>query len=114
MFYIIAVTILLAILSAYLHKKEIRDLKKIGIRVPGLIIFNDDGSVHSIDGSTRTRKHQLGGNFNEPRVRFVTADGKVITGKPVIGFISQKEVKVPRPVYIYYNPENPEEFCLDL
>lgn len=105
MIYILIFVALLGIITYLNQKKNINTIKRNGIKTTGVIIENKESGADSA--------RRLGGNFNEPVVRFTTNDGHVITGKPVVGFTSQYEVAVPHMVNIVYNAENPKEFYID-
>lgn len=93
-------------ICTYLNqKKHINAIKRNGIKTTGVIIENEEWDANS--------ERRLGGNFNEPVVRFTTPDGRVITGKPVVGFTTQYEVTVPHTVTIVYNAKNPKQFYID-
>lgn len=105
MIYILIFVVLLGIYAYLNHKKDINAIKRNGIKTTGVIIENKELSANSA--------RRLGGNFNEPIVRFTTEDGRVIRGKPVVGFTSQYEVTVPDIVNVVYNAANPKEFYID-
>lgn len=80
------------------------DLRRNGIRTVGTIIHNEE--------SFQTSKYRLGGNINNPTIKFITTDGKEIIGKPIIGFVSQHEVVVPSQVSIIYDVKKPYKFMI--
>lgn len=87
-------------------KRKHNRLKKNGTKVYGTIISNleyNDGGLNF---------YQLGGNINTPIVKFLTQDGKEITGSPVLGFITQHEVTPPIQVIVFYDTKQPEKFCI--
>jgi hypothetical protein len=93
-------------LYTYLNQKtKTNSIKQNGIRTVGTIIQNKE---------TQNRLDQLGGNINEPTIKFITKDGQEIIGKPVVGFTSQHEVMVPGKVSIIYDSKNPQKFFLDM
>ena len=81
-------------------------LKKYGTKVYGTIISNREHGDSSLDF------YHLGGNINIPTVKFLTKDGIEIKGSPVLGFITQHEVKPPIQVIVFYNPKKPDKFCI--
>jgi hypothetical protein len=83
---------------------ERMELKHNGVKVVGTIVHNTDGSPNNM--------YRLGGNINNPTIRFITAEGKVITGKPILGFISQHEVVVPSEILIIYDRKKPSRFMI--
>jgi hypothetical protein len=99
------IVVILIAVCYYWEKNKQLDLKRHGVRVPGLIIGNSESNANS--------DYRLGGNINNPMVKFVTETGYEITGEPIIGFISGTEVIVPSPVYVFYDKKNPKRFCLD-
>lgn len=105
MFYILIFVALIGIYTYLDQKKDIKTIKRNGIKATGVIIENREAGADS--------GRRLGGNINEPVVRFTTNDGRVITGKPVVGFTSQYEVVVPHVVNVVYNASNPNEFYID-
>lgn len=40
-------------------------------------------------------------------------EGREITGKPVLGFVTLYEIKPPVPVIVAYDPKKPERFTID-
>lgn len=100
-----AVIILLIAYFLLSQKTTINSIKRNGIKTVGTIIENSEKQGSS---------YQLGGNINNPTVRFITNEGKEIIGNPVVGFISQKEVVVPSTINIVYDSKNPNKFYLDI
>jgi hypothetical protein len=86
--------------------RKTQRIKKDGIKARGVIIENNETS-----GGNRVRVP--GGNINNPVIRFTIEDGSEVTGKPVTGFTSQHEVKVPSYINIIYNAKKPTEFIID-
>jgi hypothetical protein len=80
-------------------------LKKNGVRVSGIIIENKEEMAESY--------WRLGGNINQPTVKFITRDGREIIGTPILGFITQHEVAPPIWVTVFYDPNHPEKFTVD-
>ncbi|RYY88353.1 MAG: hypothetical protein EOO15_09270 [Chitinophagaceae bacterium] len=83
---------------ALFERSKVSRLKRKGISVAGTIVAND---VRKSAGNDRYR---MGGNLNEPTVTFSTVDGREITGKPVLGFVTQYEMHPPIPVIVAYDP----------
>src|SRR4051794_22865893 len=83
------------------------DIKNNGTRVLGTIINNKE---LILDWSEWDR---LGGNINNPTVRFMTLEGREIIGKPIARFVTQYEVKPPANIYIIYDTRNPQRFRID-
>jgi hypothetical protein len=83
-------------------------IKQYGIKARGVIIENNEDS-----GGNETLDGPLGGNINEPVIRFTIEDGSEIVGRPVTGFISQHEVLVPSYINIIYDPKEPAKFIID-
>jgi hypothetical protein len=101
----ILIFLIIAILAYYCYDYIERvDLKYNGVRAVGTIIHNEESFSKSM--------YRLGGNINNPTIKFVTADGKEIIGKPIIGFVSQHEVTVPSQISIIYDPKNPHKFMI--
>jgi hypothetical protein len=88
-------------------RKHIR-LKRNGTKVYGTIISNREFVSGKVDF------YRLGGNINTPTVKFMTQDGREIIGTPVLGFITQHEVIPPIQVIVFYNPKQPDEFCIKI
>ena len=88
-------------------KLKYNRLKKSGIKVPGTIIANKE--KRSVDNDM----YRMGGNINNPTVRFSTPAGTEVIGTPVIGFVTQNEVHPPINVMVYYDANRPETFCID-
>jgi hypothetical protein len=106
MLYFVLVIVLMIGLYTWWENKKQEDIKKRGVRVCGIIVENDESSPDS--------RFRLGGNINTPTVKFYTESGAEIIGKPIVGFISQREVVVPSSVYLFYDKQNPNRFCLDM
>lgn len=104
-YFLLMLGILIGIYWWWENRKQ-RDLKKHGIRVLGTIVENRESSPNS--------KYRLGGNINNPTIKFLTESGEEIIGRPITGFISQKEVSVPSNVYIFYDRRNPNKFYLEM
>ena len=100
-FFSIALGLWLALKDRFKYNR----LKKTGTRVMGTIITNSESFANSMD--------RLGGNINQPAVRFTTLDGQEITGFPVMGIITQFEIKPLMRVNVYYDPKQPTRFCID-
>jgi hypothetical protein len=101
--------IIILVFGGYILFKErlqLNAIKKDGVKVVGTIIENAE--------SNSNRRDRLGGNINTPTIQFTTLDGKQVTGKPAIGFVSQFEIPVPSEVNIIYSSKNPEQFCVDI
>jgi hypothetical protein len=81
-------------------------LKRRGIKVAGTIIANGD------KGPSR-EVYRLGGNVNQPTVRFLTQEGQEIIGYPVLGFVIQHQVITPLRVTVFYDAKQPNKFCID-
>ncbi|GAB4093019.1 DUF3592 domain-containing protein [Flaviaesturariibacter terrae] len=92
---------------ALLERSKAGRLKRTGVPVPGTIVAND---VRKSAGNDRYR---MGGNLNEPTVTFLTIDGREITGKPVVGFVTQYRLNPPIPVIVVYDRANPQRFTID-
>jgi hypothetical protein len=97
----------LIIFYVWLQGAQSRRLKRIGIKARGVIIENNEKQ------RSQPVSEQLGGNINEPVVRFTIEDGSEIVGRPVTGFISQYEIQVPSYIDIIYDPNNPSIFIID-
>jgi len=82
-------------------------LKKRGKKVKGVMIANREKS--GANG-----EYQLGGNFNRPTVRFLTEEGLVVTGTPVMDIVTQHELVPPVMVTVYYDARRPSTFCITL
>jgi hypothetical protein len=80
-------------------------LKKKGARVSGIIIENKEEMANS--------NWRLGGNINQPTVKFITRDGREIIGTPIRGFVTQHEVVLPIWVTVFYDPKDPQKFTID-
>lgn len=93
------------LIGLLLKKRSSIQLKKTGIKTVGVIVGNTgtDGSENSF--------YQLGGNINNPTIRFFTKTGLEIIGTPVIGFISQHQIFINEEIEVIYDPENPQRFC---
>lgn len=87
------------------HSDKLRGFKENGIRSTGTIIDNGESGAES--------DYRLGGNINNPTIKFVTESGEEIIGKPVTGFISQHEIIVPSSIDIIYDAPNPQRFSID-
>jgi hypothetical protein len=81
-------------------------LKRRGIKVSGTVIANSDKSPSR-------EVYRLGGNINQPTVKFVTQGGHEIIGSPVLGFVTQHEVITPLRVTVFYDAKKPKRFCID-
>ncbi|RYY84108.1 MAG: hypothetical protein EOO15_20085 [Chitinophagaceae bacterium] len=92
---------------ALFERSKADRLKRRGVSVPGTIVAND---VRSSAGNDRYR---MDGNLNEPTVTFLTNDGREITGKPIVGFVTQYRLSPPIPVIVVYDLKNPERFTID-
>jgi hypothetical protein len=86
------------------EKDKIRKVKRNGVRVIGVIVYNEESNSNSM--------YRLGGNINTPIIKFVTEEGFEVTGKPIIGFISQHEISMMDKISIIYDRHNPEKFCV--
>lgn len=84
---------------------EIYPIKKKWDKAVGIIASNHEGSSNS--------RYRLGGNINTPVLKFITKDGREIFGSPVIGFITQYEIIPLVSVNVFYDPRQPEIFCID-
>ena len=106
MTFIFLACIILAAIGFYLsQKRQISLIKRNGVRVIGTVIKNKEFKSDDF--------YRLGGNLNDPTVRFITKDGGEIIGKPILGFTSQKEILTPFSVYIIYDSRNPQRFYID-
>lgn len=90
-----------------IEHNQVKALKKKGVRLPGVIVANEESS------KTMDEFSRLGGNINTPTVRFVTKDGHIITGEPIQGFVTQHEVVPPVRVLVIYEAKDPQRFCLE-
>ncbi len=107
MLYLPFIVIIVIGICIYLYRKhQVELLEKYGISAKGVILENAETNGKDF--------YRLGGNFNTPTIQFSTKQGKVIVGKPIIGFTSQSEIISQTEVNIIYDPENPENFCIDL
>lgn len=97
----------LIIFFVWVQGAQSRRIKRSGIKTQGVIIENNEKQ------RSQRVSEQLGGNINEPVVRFTIDDGSEIVGSPVTGFISQHEVQVPSYIDIIYDPNNPSLFIID-
>jgi hypothetical protein len=95
------------VLLASADRLKYNRLKKSGLKVPGVIIANREKR------SANNDMYRLGGNINYPTVKFVTQDGQEISGAPVLGFVTQYEVIPPLSVTVFYDPIQPNSFCID-
>lgn len=105
MIYILIFVALIGVYTYLNQRKDISAIKRNGIKTTGVIIESGEWNVNSA--------RRLGGNINDPVIQFTTENGQVITGKPVVGFITQYEVTVPKQVTIIYNAKNPKEFYIE-
>jgi hypothetical protein len=87
-----------------LEKGKVRKIKRNGVRTLGVIVFSEESNSNSM--------FRLGGNINNPVIKFITEDGREIIGKPISGFISQHEVFVMDKITIIYDRKNPNKFCV--
>jgi hypothetical protein len=102
--------IIILFLGGYLlfnERLQIQAIKRNGVKTVGTIIDNGGSNGNS-------SFYRLGGNVNSPTIQFTTQDGKQVTGKPAIGFVSQFEIPVPSEINIIYSSKNPELFCVDI
>src|ERR1043165_7262569 len=107
MTYLFFTAIVVFVIYYYLDQRgKINTIKYNGVKVVGTIIQNTENS-NGQDGFGR-----LGGNINEPTIKFITKDGQEIIGKPVVRFVSQHEVVVPSKVYIIYDAKDPQKFFI--
>lgn len=90
--------------------EENYELKTIGIKVPGHIIYNEERG--GADQSRRNDSPQPGGNINHPTVHFITKDGREIIGKPALEYISNREIKEVMNIMVMYDPKNPYRFII--
>ena len=108
MIYILAFVALIGIYTYVNQRSRINVIKRNGVKATGVIVQNRDTvSTDKLDF------YRLGGNINDPIVRFATEDGQIITGRPVVGFITQYEVDIPKQINIVYNSKNPKQFYID-
>ena len=98
----ILVSLIPVIFYVIKEKGKIRKVKKNGVRTTGVIVCNEETNSNS--------SYRLGGNINNPIIKFVTEDGFEVTGKPIIGFVSQHEVSVADKIVIVYDRKNPKNF----
>ncbi|GAA4319236.1 DUF3592 domain-containing protein [Flaviaesturariibacter amylovorans] len=82
-------------------------LKRRGVSVPGTIVAN------YVSTSAGNDRYRMAGNLNEPTVTFITNDGREITGKPIVGFVTLYKLSPPVPVIVVYDPKNPNRFTID-
>ena len=104
--FLLPVIALLLFGGLWFSKQGHRNLEKNGIRVHGVVIKNSEYNPRD--------SNRLGGNINEPLVRFYTENGEEIIGQPIIGFISQTQIDPPYDVYVIYDKKDPKRFLLDL
>jgi hypothetical protein len=104
MLYFVLVVVVVIGIYYYREKAKELTLKKNGIKVEGIIIDNVESSPNS--------RFRLGGNINNPTVKFFTEDGDEIVGRPIVGFISQYQVVVPSQITVIYDRKNPQKFYL--
>jgi hypothetical protein len=102
-FSLIGILVGLALLKRY----RVDLLKRKGISVSGTIVANN------VSKSAGNDRYRMNGNLNEPTVTFLTIDGREITGKPILGFVTLYEINPPVPVIVVYDPRNPERFTID-
>lgn len=102
---LIFLVITAVVISLFSQQNDVELVKKYGTRTTGIIIENSEMNPRSL--------YRLGGNINYPIIQFTTSEGKEITGKPIMGFVTQHEVAVPSYINIIYDPGNPEKFCID-
>ena len=108
--YIILFVAIVGLITYLDQRRRSNSIKRNGIKTTGIIIQNSESG----ETDNRSDMYRLGGNINEPTIQFTTLDGQVIIGKPIIGFITQYELAVPKEVNIVYNSKNPQEFYIDL
>jgi len=104
MSYIPLIAVIIFGIYYYIDKNKELTIKRSGIKVPGVII--------DIKGSSGYYFSRLGGNINTPIIRFFTENGEEVVGKPIIGFISQREFQVPTHVIVIYDRKDPNKFCI--
>jgi hypothetical protein len=103
--YILIFVALVGLLTYFNQRNRIHSIKRNGVKTTGVIVTNKEFNPDSA--------RRLGGNINDPTIKFATLDGQIIIGKPIVGFISQDEVAVPTEVNIVYNSRNPKQFYID-
>jgi hypothetical protein len=105
--YLLFIPFILIAIYYYLDQdNEIQRIKRNGVSVVGTIIHNKESGAKSM--------YRLGGNINDPTIKFFTEDGEEIIGNPIVGFISQQEVAVPSNVNVIYDRKDPKRFCIDI
>ncbi|RYY41689.1 MAG: hypothetical protein EOO08_00750 [Chitinophagaceae bacterium] len=82
-------------------------LKRKGVSVAGTIVANN------VRSSAGNNQYRMDGHLNEPIITFTTTGGMEITGKPIVGFVSQHELIPPIAVIVAYDPANPKRFTID-
>lgn len=92
---------------AFRERSKASRLKKTGVAIAGTIVANE---VHTNSGNDRYR---MNGNLNVPTVTFSTDDGREITGKPIVGFVTLYKLNPPIPVIVVYDLKNPMRFAID-
>lgn len=99
--------ILIVLMGGYFYfdnKRRHQWIKKHGIIVRGTIIKNEERHPF--------RQERLGGNINNPTIKFMTKEGATVTGQPISGFTSQREIPVPSSISVIYDVRNPKRFCV--
>lgn len=109
MWYILIFVAIIGLYDYVRQKRRINIIKRHGIRTTGVIVKNRDTI-----GSSKLDFYRLGGNINDPVIKFTTEEGQEIIGKPVVGFITQHEVHVPKEINVIYDPKNPKEFFIEM
>ena len=108
--YLVVLIVIAGIVWFALDEKfRANQIKRNGIKVRGIIVANKEFTGAYKDDDP----FQLGGLINEPTVKFITKEGKVIIGSPEIGFVSQHKIVPPVKVIVIYDPKQPEKFCID-
>lgn len=102
----IAILISASLVYLLYRKRLARKIIQNGIRVRGIMVEAREKPARSAD--------KLAGRIYLPTIGFFTTDGKPITGTPVVGFKSFKEVVTPMNVEVIYDPNNPKMFCVEI
>ena len=105
MWIILGVCAVFAVCYVLVTKKR-AFLKKHGIKVTGTVIEVTEVAPVRNDGP--------GGIIYSPVVSFTTIDGLAITGRPVTGFVSQVKIIAPFRVNVFYNPNKPGKFYIEV
>lgn len=104
--WIIAAVVIFFTSFYIITKRRRHAFKKTAMKVEGIVV--------EVTEAAATRNNGPGGIIYSPVVKFTTADGRKITGRPLTGFVSQGEVQTPFKTTVYYNPKKPGKFYIEL